>query len=288
MIVRPIGVRVLLFTLFLAAPCRAQDAPAPTPAPVSAPDSLVTPEPEQAAPAPAPAPAPAAPAPAAVAATAPKAAETSKSFPHHGGIGGLIGGSYFYAAEDYSKGAHTRFDFGAQFRYVFNPTWRLQVSPGFTWSAYSKNEQPPFVDPKFPEDTNKQSYLTLLIPVSAQMQWVWGKSHWLYHVGAGPGIYRVWIENHRKVLLDPVTLRLHRGNYAGFAAEFGAERFLKSLPKTSIEVQLVHHRVFTTRDDQFPSGWNSTISALALRVGANYYFDLNKPKKTTELPPGIK
>src|SRR5262245_62945266 len=107
MIVRPIGVRVLLFTLFLAAPCLAQDAPAPTPAPVSAPDSLVTPEPEQAAPAPAatPAPAAAAPAPAPVAATPPKAAETSKSFPHHGGIGGLIGGSYFYAAEDYSKGA---------------------------------------------------------------------------------------------------------------------------------------------------------------------------------------
>jgi len=287
MILRPHGVRIVFFTLFLAAPCLAQDAPAPSPTP--APEATPTLTDTTSAPAPAAAPEPTTPATAAAPAlTAPPAVAESKAFPHHAGIGGLIGGSYFYAAEDYAKGAHTRFDFSGQFRYNMRRSWRFQVSPGFTWSAYSKKEQPPFVDPKFPDDPNKESYLTLLVPVSAQIQWMWGKSAWLYHLGAGPGVYRLWIENHRKVLVDPATLRLHRGNYLGLTTEVGVERFLKSLPKTSIEFSLTHHHVLATRDDQFPSGWNSAVRTLALRAGANYYFDLNKPKKTTELPPGIK
>ncbi|HET9327344.1 MAG TPA: outer membrane beta-barrel protein [Candidatus Eisenbacteria bacterium] len=282
MILRPFGVRIVFFSLFLAAPCLAQDAPAPSP----------TPEPEvKLAPAdstpkaePAPAPATATIAPAAV---APAAAE-SKAFPNHAGVGGLIGGSWFYAAEDYSEGSHPRFDFSGQFRYNLRPSWRLQVSPGFTWSAYSKKHSPPFTDPKFPEDTNKESYLTLLVPVSAQIQWIWGRSPRLYHVGAGPGVYRLWIENHRKVLADPATQRLHRGNYFGFTAEVGAEQFLKGLPKTSVEISMAQHHVMAERDDQFPSGWNSAARTIALRAGVNYYFDLNKPKETSELPPGLK
>lgn len=281
MILRLIGVRTVLFTLILAAPCLAQEAPAPTPtpAPQATPAPAATPEPAPAATPPA-----AAPAPAPVTATA---APANKAFPNHGGIGGLIGGSWFYAAEDYSKGAHPRFDFSGQFRYAFNPTWRVQVSPGFTWSAYSKKEPPPFTDPKFPEDTTKESYLTLLIPVSAQIQWVTGKTHWLYHVGVGPGVYHLWVENHRKVLVDPGTLKLHRSTFFGFATEVGVERFLPSLPKTSIEVSMVHHYVLAEQVEDFPAGWNSKLGTIALRAGANYYFDLNKPQKAPELP-GIK
>jgi hypothetical protein len=204
-----------------------------------------------------------------------------------GGVGGLIGGSLFYASEDYSQGAQPRFDFNGQFRYFLSRGFRFQVSPGFTWSAYSKKEPPPFTDPKFPGDQTKEEYLALVVPVSAQLQMVWGKSQWVYHLGAGPGIYRVWVENHRKVLIDPVTLRLHRGAYLGWTAELGVERFLKALPNTSIEVSAAHHNVFATRDDQFPTGWNSPVGVIALRAGTNYYFDLNRPKKAPDLP-GIR
>jgi hypothetical protein len=201
-----------------------------------------------------------------------------------GAVGGLIGGSYFYASEEYSKGALPRFDLSGQFRYAFSRHIRAQVSPGFTWSAYSKDEPPPFTDSRFPGDETKEDYLTLLIPVSAQLQMTWGRSPWLYHLGAGPGLYRVWVENHRKVLQDPQTDRPHRGLYTGFTAEIGAERFLKALPNTSIEVSAAHHYILAARDEQFPTGWNSTLGVVALRIGTNYYFDLMRTKKEPELP----
>jgi hypothetical protein len=209
--------------------------------------------------------------------------------PGRGSVGGLIGGSYFYLADEYSKGAQIRFNFAGMLRYVATPSWRLQVSPGFTWSAYSKNEPPPFVDIRHPEDLTKENYLAQLIPVSIQIQRTWGKLPWHHHVGVGPGVYRLWVENHRDVLVDPKTFREHQGLYWGFTVEAGTEHFVKSLPNTSVEVTLVNHYVLATRDDQFPHGWSSSVGALSLSAGVNYYFSLEPKKKATELPlPGTK
>ena len=124
----------------------------------------------------------------------------------------------------------------------------------------------------------------MLIPVSAQLQMTWGKRPWLYYLGAGPGIYRIWVEHRRKVLRDPVSLRLHRGTYLGGSAELGVERFLRSLPNTSVEISLTQHYANATRDDQFPAGWNSSLGALALRVGGNYYFEPRLKKEPEKLP----
>lgn len=252
MIARASWLGTALLAVLMAAPCLAQEAPAPSPSPSPATPSART-----------------------------------GSMPGRGAVGGLIGGSLFYSAEEYSKGALPRFDFSGQFRYVMAPHWRLQVSPGFTWSAYSKNEPPPFTDINNPGDLTKENYLSLLVPVSAQIQMTWGKSPWHYHLGAGPGLYRLWVQNHRKVLVDPQTFRLHRGVYLGFTAETGVERFLKVLSNTSVEVSLAHHQVLATRDEQFPTGWNSAVGVLGLRAGVNYYFDVNKPKKSELGLPGI-
>ena len=223
-----------------------------------------------------------------VAAPAPKAAaapaQRTGSVRGHGAVGGSIGGSRFDMSDDYSQGAQSRFDFSGRYRYVMGQRWRFQVSPGFTWSAYSKSEPPPFPDPDFPNDKTKEHYLTLLIPVSIQLQMTWGKPPWLYYLGAGPGIYRVWVEHRRRVVVDPVTLRLHRGVYLGGTAELGVERFLKSLPNTSLEISLAQHYASATRDDQFPTGWNSSLGALALRVGGNYYFEPRLKKEPEKLP----
>jgi hypothetical protein len=222
-------------------------------------------------------------------ATAPAPASRTGPAPGRASVGGLIGASSFYMADEYSKGSLLRFNFVGQIRYTISTGWRWQVSPGFTWSAYSKNEPPPFVDIKNPNDLTKENYLAQLIPISVQIQKTWGKLPWHHHLGIGPGIYRVWVENHRTVLVDPVTFREHRGLYWGFTAEAGSEHFMKALPNTSIEVTAANHWVQATRDNQFPTGWNSSIGVLSLSAGVNYYFSLEGKKKQTELPlPGTK
>jgi hypothetical protein len=210
--------------------------------------------------------------------------------PQTAGIGGGIGASSFRFDRmlgkswfgDYSAGAQTRMVFTGQFRYVWTPSLRWQVSPGFTWAGYKDSEPAPFQDPRFPDDPDKGDYLTLLLPVSAQIQYVVRRGQWLYHVGAGPGIYRVLVENHREVLKDPVTLKLHRGLYAGASGQLGAERFLKGLPSTSIEVSMAGHLAFAERNDQFPSGLNSNLFALEWRAGVNYYFPLPRERAAAE------
>lgn len=206
--------------------------------------------------------------------------------PGKGGVGGQLGLSYFrldraFGADwfgDYSAGAQTRFAFSGHFRYVVNPWLRWQVSPGFTWAAYRDDLPAPFMDPNFPTDTDKDDYLTLLLPVSAQIQYVIKRGTWVYHVGAGPGVYRVWVQNHRKVLEDPVTRKLHRRLHPGGSAQIGVERFLKVLPSTSIEGTLVGHLVLAEHDD-YVSGLNSNLLAVELKVGTTYYFGFGERKK---------
>src|SRR5262245_49374043 len=272
-------VGIASLAMLVASSSLAQNAPpdsglaAPSPVPVDTPAVHV------AAPTPAAAPAPA---PAQPAAAGPREGAAAG----RGGVGGSLGGSWFNLADDYSAGSQIRFDFSGRYRYVFTPHWRFQVSPEFTWSAYSKTEPAPFIDPAFPAETTKEHYLAMMLPVSVEMQMTWGRKPWAYFAGFGPGVYRVWVEHHRKVLRDPdpTSLKLHRGVYWGFTGEFGVERFLKSLPNTSIEASLAQHYAFAERDEQFPSGWNSAVGALALRVGGNYYFEPRLKKEPEKLP----
>ena len=210
------------------------------------------------------------------------AAEPSYA-PRKGGIGGGLGVSKFIQDGDYSTDSQLRFAFSGAFRYVMSPWLRWQVSPGFTWSAYRIGSRDPFRDPQFPADSTKDEYLTLVVPASLQVQLVERRGWWLYHFGVGPGVYRVWIENRRKVLEDPVSHVRHRGTYFGLSAELGAERFLRNITTTSIEWTVGGHLAFAERDDQFPSGWNSNLLPIEARVCVNYYFDLVKTKQA--LPP---
>jgi hypothetical protein len=229
--------------------------------------------------------APVTPAPAAVKPPAP--VRTTGSIPGRAGIGGWLGGSWIWAQDDYSEGALPRFNFVGSFRYQMKLSWRLQISPGFTWNAYTKHADPPYYDPAEPGDYTKQHYLTLLTPVTAQIQWTGNGKNWIPHVGVGPGVYRVQIEHDRNDLLDPVTFAVHRGAYLGATVEVGAEHYLKGMPNTSIELNLVNHFIAAKRDDQFPAGWNSGIANVAANVGINYYFDPGFKKKE-ELPlPGL-
>jgi len=210
------------------------------------------------------------------------AADSAATGPRHGfgGIGGQFGLSQMTAAGDYSDHAVERMSFTGNFRYYIARSVRWQVSPGFLWTAYEQSSVPAvFKDLNFPNDSTKDNNLTLVAPVTAQLQWVLRGRTFAWHVGAGGGVYRVWVENHRKVLKDPLSLRLHRGIYPGAVFEIGGERFFKSLSSTSVEVTAEGHYVFAKRDDQFPSGYNGTLTPVSLRIGANYYFDLARFRK---------
>lgn len=204
------------------------------------------------------------------------------ALPGRGSIGGQAGISSFLAEKDYSDGAMPRIAFAGHFRYVVNNSFRWQVSPYFTWSAYKVDAPSPFTDANFPADTTKDHYLTQLVGASAQLQYTGKRGKWNYHFGAGPAVYRVVVQNRRKVVKDPVTFRLHQGTYLGATAEFGVERFLKGLPNTSLEWTAAYQGAFAKRDEQFPSGFNGAVHAVELRFGAHYYYDFNRPKKPQE------
>jgi hypothetical protein len=215
--------------------------------------------------------------------------------PQRGALGGLVGGSQMVADGDYSntrtsggafggRDAQPRFAFSANLRYVISRRFRWQVSPGYFWAAYRQTSPLPFQDPNFTADVTKRNLLTQVIPISAQIQYTQKHGSWLYHVGAGPGIYRIWVENRRKVLKDPVSKVLHQGFYPGVSAQLGAERFLKALPSTAIEISIAGHWVSADRPEQFILGFNSSLLGVEGRVGANYYFDIKRFSKKKQAP----
>src|SRR5580765_6005760 len=137
-------------------------------------------------------------------------------------MGGLIGWSSFYADKDYSSardgkggwdGSNTRGRpaFQATFRYQVTDWLRWQLSPCYTWSGYQDGPMP-FRDPYNPADSTTENVLTQVLPLTAQLQYVRTRGDWIYHVGAGGGAYRLWIQNRRAVLADPVTFARHSGS----------------------------------------------------------------------------
>jgi hypothetical protein len=110
------------------------------------------------------------------------------------------------------------------------------------------------VDPNFPtEGLSKEDYLTYLRGASIQVQWFQGKGRTRWHLGAGPAVYQVVVEHHRKVVEDPVSHELHKGLHLGATAEIGYEKFLKKLPNTSIEATS-RGRPCSQSDNRWPSG----------------------------------
>jgi len=174
-----------------------------------------------------------------------------------------------------------RMAFAANFRYTWSKHFRWQVSPGFLWVGYSDKALMPFKTAYFPTDSSKGDVLTLVMPVSFQIQYLYRTRAWLFHGGGGPGVYRVWVEQKRHVVEDPTTHKLHDGFYPGVSGEIGGEHFLKSLPAVSLEFSAASHLIFAQRDEQFVNGWNSNLWSLEVRFGANYYFDPTPPKKAS-------
>lgn len=210
---------------------------------------------------------------------------TKGPIPGRGGIGGQIGGSYIVAGPDYVEGAQPRFSFIGHFRYQASAQWGWQVSPYFTWNAYVSHEDAPYVDLNFPtEGQSKEDYLTYVRGAAFQAQWFHGAGRTRWHLGAGPAVYQVVVENQRKVVEDPTSHELHKGLHLGATAEFGYEKFMKKLPNTSIEGTVAWQIAYARSDERFPRGWNANPQLIEIRLGAQYYYDFRKAKPTSTKP----
>ena len=210
--------------------------------------------------------------------------------PGRGSVGGQIGGLWLLSGNDFAPGAQPRFSFIGHFRYVISRSWRWQVSPYLGWNSYRTGSAAPYRDLNFPADPPvKDRYLTLIAGAGSEIQCVLGRGRTLWHVGVGPAVYRLLVENQRRILKDPASLELHRDTFLGATGEVGVERFLKTLNNTSVEATVGWQAVFAKDDTKFPSGWSADPMGVELRIGAHYYYDLRREKKTEERPalPGL-
>ena len=216
----------------------------------------------------------------------PDSVATRGPLPGRGAIGGQIGSSWIYSEEDYSSGSQPRLSFVGHFRYVINRSWGWQVSPYFTWNGYVSHVDAPFVDPNFPSDgQSKEEYLTQVLGADTQLQWFFKRSaRERWHLGVGPALYRVVVENQRKVVKDPVTLERHSTTHLGVNGELAMERFLRRLPNASIELSAAWHMAFARDDVKWVSGWNGAPQLVEFRVGAHYYYDFRKSKPKSTKP----
>ena len=128
------------------------------------------------------------------------------------------------------------------------------MSPYFAWNSYRTGSVLPMIDPGFPSDRVKDAVLTQIVGGNGQLQLVGGRGGWRWHLGAGPAIYRVVVQNHRKVLKDPVSKDLHQGTYLGATAEYGMEHFLHSLTNSSLEWTVAYQTAFAKRRRALPLG----------------------------------
>ena len=203
--------------------------------------------------------------------------------PRTGAVGAQVGYSDIVAGGDYATGARPRFSFEGSFRYVASSHWGWQLSPYYTWAAYGVGIKTPIHDLAFPTERYKDHYLTQIAGADGQLMYLHTRGAWTWHLGAGPALYRVLLENNRKIIKDPVTFEPHRATYLGATAEMGTEHFMKSLSTTSLEWTVAWHAAFAKDDAKFPSGYSDSPQSFEVRFGAHYYYDLNPAKK-----PGAK
>ena len=215
-------------------------------------------------------------------------AATKGPQPGRAALGGQIGSSYVFSGGDYADGAQPRLSFAGHFRYQIDRTWGWQFSPEFTWNGYVSHAQAPYLDAHFPgENASKQRYISQFAGLGAQLQYFGGAPGSRWHIGAGPAIYRVVVQNHRKVVTDPVSKEDLKSAHLGATTEFGIERLLKRLPNTALEATVAWHMVFASDKTKFPSGWNSDPMLVELRLGAHYYYDFRRPKPAGKGAKGL-
>jgi len=190
---------------------------------------------------------------------------------------------------DYSNGASPRLAFDAHWRYQMSNAGAPRSESVHVTGYSSKHDAagvpatPRHSRIELPTDGDKSDYLTLFC-VSLQLQYYGGTA--LAITWARGRHLSVWVENRRKVLKDPVSLKLHRGLYPEPRGDrTGA--LLQGHPAVSLEFALAGHLALSQRPEQFVSGINSNVMAVEFRFGGNYYFTPGPRKAPAAAPRAL-
>ena len=205
-----------------------------------------------------------------------------------GSLGGSLGVPTILATGELKRGQRPRIIGKGHFQYVMDNDWRLSFRGGFGWLGYSDKFNAPFLLQAAAAggDSTRGDQLVILNPFTAVLTYTRRMSKsWQAFVGAGPGAYRVNIQNDHRTLFDPVTHSRYRYGSLGASGEGGMEYFLPANRNVSLEGVGTIHYLFKGNKDRFPSGYSGKHMFLDLSLGVNVYFrPLGAPSPPATVP----
>src|SRR5262245_37647255 len=208
--------------------------------------------------------------------------------PGKGSLGGSVGVPFILAPGELKRGQEPRVIGKLHFQYVFKPDWRLSLRAGYGWLGFSDEVDAPFIlqAEQANGDTTKGDQLLIYNPFTAVMQYThtFNKT-WMAFLGAGPGVFRVNIQNDHRTIFDPVTHERYKYGSFGLSGEGGAEYFLSANRNVSFEGLGSLNYLFESNKDKFPSGYSGKNIFLDFSFGVNVYFrPLGSPAPPAPVP----
>ncbi len=173
-----------------------------------------------------------------------------------GGSGGLV---LITGDEDLSRSAQPRLLGHMDMRYVIRPNFAVHGTFGRGWNSYS----------------GRGDTLTIIEPVTVGLEYRQVFERWpryLPHVGAGIGVYSIYVREQLKVTQDPATLEARHMVDFGLNVTAGLEYFMTR--SITVNYDFVWHKIFSENLEDFPSGFGENDSYVQLVVGVSYYFSL--------------
>jgi len=215
----------------------------------------------------------------------------AEEIPGKGSVGGTIGFPIILATGELKQGQMPRLMGKANFQYVINKDWRTSFKFGYGWFGWSDKFNAPFIlqAAEAGGDTTKGDQLLILNPFTATMQYTHELSkNWLAWVGAGPGVYRVNIQNDHRTIYDPVTHERFKFGSFGVSGTAGAEYFIPANKNVSLLGSATIDYLFNSNTEKYPSGYSGKYMFMDLSIGVNVYFKpLGAKSAPTPVPSEI-
>jgi hypothetical protein len=205
-----------------------------------------------------------------------------------GSLGATLGVPFILAPGELKWGQKPRIMGKGNFQYVINKSWRTSFKFGYGWNGYSDEFNAPFTlqAAEAAGDTSKGDQLVIMNPFTATVHWTHEMSkNWMWYVGAGPGVYRVNIQNDHRTIYDPVTHERFKFGSFGISGTGGMEYFLPSNHNVSLLGTATVDHLFSSFKDRFPSGYSGPYTFMDVSIGVNVYFKPLGAKSTPAPAP---
>jgi len=174
-----------------------------------------------------------------------------------GASGGLV---LITGDKDLSRKAQPRLLGHFDLRYVMHPRLAVHGTFGRGWNSYS----------------GRADTLTIIEPITFGLEYrhvMDQRPRYLPHVGAGVGVYSMWVRKSLKVTRDPITLENRHTVDWGMNVTGGLEYFMTR--SVTVNYDFVWHKIFSADMKDFPSEFGGDDSFIQFVIGVNYYFSMD-------------